>query len=354
MAAKLSEMGFIGTFRTPEAPTKEPESLQAQPEAVAVEAAPPVPAKRNFKTMRPSGAEALALLKSKVGNSGTMKMSPSAAMNDEVVFRRASNEPDPTINRRVSAHEQLVASKPQPSIPDTINRRVSNQEPKPAVTKAPEDDGRPSSLKRMYQRRLSVPVLDPLLTKFGAPSNDNSAHRLSVYQEILDTEHSYIFDLRVILSVFKAPLEQAILSGNSIISQDDINLLFGNIEDILNVNSELLIKLEKDRSVVHLSALIPTAFIFMEKKFDSYIPYCNAYSNMMERIQELMANNYKFKTFIDNCKTLEDCRNLDVVSFIIKPVQRICKYPLFFNDLMKVTNMFLLIFVNLFLLFRAS
>lgn len=39
-------------------------------------------------------------------------------------------------------------------------------------------------------------------------------------------------------------------------------------------------------------------------------------------------NSRPFRKFLDDCSRSPECRNLDLPGFLIKPVQRICKYPL--------------------------
>ena len=39
-------------------------------------------------------------------------------------------------------------------------------------------------------------------------------------------------------------------------------------------------------------------------------------------------NGRPFRKFLEDCSRQPQCRNLDLPGFLIKPVQRICKYPL--------------------------
>lgn len=41
--------------------------------------------------------------------------------------------------------------------------------------------------------------------------------------------------------------------------------------------------------------------------------------------------------FLQHCLLKPECRSLDLGSFLLKPVQRICKYPLLLKALLKVT-----------------
>ncbi len=45
-----------------------------------------------------------------------------------------------------------------------------------------------------------------------------------------------------------------------------------------------------------------------------------------------------FEAFLETAKNLPESRNLNVESFMIKPVQRITKYPLLFKELLKTSE----------------
>jgi hypothetical protein len=45
-------------------------------------------------------------------------------------------------------------------------------------------------------------------------------------------------------------------------------------------------------------------------------------------LDQLVSSNKKFVAFLEECLKLAPCRRLELKSFLIKPVQRICKYPL--------------------------
>jgi len=45
--------------------------------------------------------------------------------------------------------------------------------------------------------------------------------------------------------------------------------------------------------------------------------------------------NKLFKDFLKECKKKKECRSLDLPSFLIKPTQRLCKYPLLLQSLTK-------------------
>ena len=67
----------------------------------------------------------------------------------------------------------------------------------------------------------------------------------------------------------------------------------------------------------------------------SYTNYCGTYVAAIELLKSLRSKSSKFAKFIAGAEAHPSCRGLDLSSFLIKPPQRLCKYPLFFNDLLK-------------------
>jgi len=42
-----------------------------------------------------------------------------------------------------------------------------------------------------------------------------------------------------------------------------------------------------------------------------------------------LKDNEAFQTFLKQCFSRKECRNLSLPAFLIEPIQRLCKYPLF-------------------------
>ena len=74
--------------------------------------------------------------------------------------------------------------------------------------------------------------------------------------------------------------------------------------------------------------IIGKAFLQSAEFFKSYFQYCSNQPQQNKTISELNQNS-QFEAFIkERTSLIEDCRSLDLADFLIKPVQRVCKYPL--------------------------
>eukprot|EP00833_Pecoramyces_ruminatium_P015185 jgi/Orpsp1_1/1189217/evm.model.d7180000070373.1 len=69
-----------------------------------------------------------------------------------------------------------------------------------------------------------------------------------------------------------------------------------------------------------------------------YLLYCSNYAYALTKLENLKNTNRYFTKFLNTQLQRPESRCLRLDSFLIKPVQRICKYPLLLKELMKYTD----------------
>ena len=108
--------------------------------------------------------------------------------------------------------------------------------------------------------------------------------------------------------------------------------VFSNCETIKGVNEGLLAALQEDKGnedpVQHLAA----AFLRMAPFLRCYAEYCANFVTANEVLAKLRANSPKVDAAFQRA---EMAAKQTVGSMLIKPVQRLCKYPLLFRELCK-------------------
>ncbi|KAL6072759.1 Round spore [Balamuthia mandrillaris] len=149
--------------------------------------------------------------------------------------------------------------------------------------------------------------------------------RQQVTEEIISTEEDYVRDLDIIIDVFLKPLREG-----ELLNKTQIMNVFSNIEMIATVNKELFNNL-KTKSVGQ-------AFLSVVDYLKLYSVYCGNQENALNQINKLRSSNSEFDSFLEYCHSLPDLRSLDLYAFLIKPIQRICKYPLLLGELLKCTQ----------------
>nr|XP_057912243.1 pleckstrin homology domain-containing family G member 1 isoform X1 [Doryrhamphus excisus] len=146
-----------------------------------------------------------------------------------------------------------------------------------------------------------------------------------VVQEILDTERTYVQDLRSIVEDY---LENISNQPRLALSSEDKGSLFGNIKDIYHFNRDLLHHLEKCNAD---PVAIAECFVSKSEEFHIYTQYCTNYPRSVAVLTECMRNKALAKFFRERQESLR--HSLPLGSYLLKPVQRILKYHLLLHEI---------------------
>ncbi|KAM5177208.1 pleckstrin homology domain-containing family G member 3 isoform 3-T5 [Callospermophilus lateralis] len=168
-----------------------------------------------------------------------------------------------------------------------------------------------------------------------SPFNSRAAagpahHKLSylgrVVREIVETERMYVQDLRSIVEDYLLK----IIDTPGLLTPEQVSALFGNIESIYALNSQLLRDLDSCNSD---PVAVANCFVERSQEFDIYTQYCNNYPNSVAALTECMRDKQQAKFFRDRQELLQ--HSLPLGSYLLKPVQRILKYHLLLQEIAK-------------------
>eukprot|EP01137_Pigoraptor_chileana_P009051 Opistho-2@56727 len=158
-------------------------------------------------------------------------------------------------------------------------------------------------------------------------------HRQESIYETLKTEEDYVRDLKTIISVFIEPMRK-----QKIVSQKHLAVLFSNLEQLVPVNEELCGRLQLKTAENVIVEAVGDVFLTLAEFFKVYTLYCGNYDSALILYDKESKRNKSFKQFIDAATLREECRGLNLLSYLIKPVQRICKYPLLIREILRHTT----------------
>ncbi|XP_036754969.2 dynamin-binding protein isoform X4 [Manis pentadactyla] len=156
--------------------------------------------------------------------------------------------------------------------------------------------------------------------------------RAKVVEELLQTERDYIRDLEMCMERIMAPLQQAQVPNI------DFEGLFGNMEMVIKVSKELLADLE-------ISDAVGPVFLDHRDELEgTYKGYCQNHDEAIALL-EIYTKDEKIQKhlqdFLADLKSLYKewgCTNyINLGSFLIKPVQRVMRYPLLLMELLNST-----------------
>jgi len=164
--------------------------------------------------------------------------------------------------------------------------------------------------------------------------------RKQVLREIIDTELQYCNDLDTLAEVFMLPLT---FRGKEIgVSKGDVDVMFSNLELLINLNKQVLEQFEEQQEKAKRENLdimqgVGEVFKSMAPFMKMYTQYSANQPKALRRLEYLLKNNEKFKKCVDIATADPRCRGLQFGGYLIKPVQRVCKYPLLLRELLKHT-----------------
>ncbi|KAK7487689.1 hypothetical protein BaRGS_00021108, partial [Batillaria attramentaria] len=162
--------------------------------------------------------------------------------------------------------------------------------------------------------------------------------------ELLQTELSYISQIRVIIDVFKSCLLN--VQQESLLNEIETERLFSNIDKILESNCKLwqdsLCKvLEDARSHHHPlnpSIMKPSFTREFQKVVDPYTRYCMEQKQCLEYMKARHSDNDLFKIFVVWAEQQKQCNRLKLTDLLVKPMQRLTKYSLLLQAILRKTD----------------
>ncbi|XP_050393235.1 protein still life, isoform SIF type 1 isoform X3 [Patella vulgata] len=164
-----------------------------------------------------------------------------------------------------------------------------------------------------------------------------------VIMELIETERAYVKDLNCLTERYLEPLrEETFLTSN------EISQLFGNIQEIVVFQQQFLQSLEEaidleneffitDDTKIFRRVLFSLggSFLYYANHFKVYSSFCASHS----RSQKLLnpESNKALKEFLKS-RNPKQQHSATLESFLIKPIQRILKYPLLLQQLVNMSQ----------------
>ncbi|XP_075677033.1 dynamin associated protein 160 isoform X2 [Dermatophagoides pteronyssinus] len=162
--------------------------------------------------------------------------------------------------------------------------------------------------------------------------NFNETRRNLIF-ELISTEHDYIKDLYFVIENYANRIEKS-----QLISSKDFELIFNHLEDIYDVN-RLFFKDLSERLRESLNRDFNFCDLFhyyLEQMKPNYQKFFTNQINASKRLQNLIETNRSFENLLRQI-SIETKSHLPLSSYLIKPMQRITKYPLLIEKILQYT-----------------
>uniref|UniRef100_A0A3Q1EDJ9 TIAM Rac1 associated GEF 1a n=1 Tax=Acanthochromis polyacanthus TaxID=80966 RepID=A0A3Q1EDJ9_9TELE len=165
-----------------------------------------------------------------------------------------------------------------------------------------------------------------------------------VINELVETEKTYVKDLSCLIECYLTPLQK-----ESFLTQDELDVLFGNLGEMVEFQVEFLRTLEDGiRLVPDLDKLerveqfkkvlfsLGGSFLYYADRFKIYSAFCASHTKVPKVLAKAKTDP-DFKAFLAERNPRQQ-HSSTLESYLIKPIQRVLKYPLLLKELYSLTD----------------
>ncbi|CAL4121846.1 unnamed protein product, partial [Meganyctiphanes norvegica] len=156
--------------------------------------------------------------------------------------------------------------------------------------------------------------------------NMNLSLREKVLKEIIHTEETYLKHLEILDKYFAKPCLE-----KELISLQTHTFIFGELDALRHINEELYRQLNANDSNVG------QAFLHMAPFLKVYASYANNFQHALEVLQVNENKNETFKSWLSITESRPEVQT-KVASLLITPVQRVPRYRLLLEELLRHTS----------------
>lgn len=156
--------------------------------------------------------------------------------------------------------------------------------------------------------------------------------RTETARELLRSENIYVDSLRVIVEVFLTPLRKP----GSALSPWQVKAVFSEVEVIMNYTAILLDRVEKKLAAWTHNQCLGEIFLKLTDFLKVYTEYVYNFPKALTTFNSCKQKG-PFKSFLLECQTNPRCGEMDLLTYLNMPVQRIPYYVAIFQALLFYT-----------------
>ncbi|XP_067017115.1 rho guanine nucleotide exchange factor 28-like isoform X1 [Acropora muricata] len=163
--------------------------------------------------------------------------------------------------------------------------------------------------------------------------------RQDVIHELIQTEVHHVRTLKVMHKIFYMGM-----LNNLGMAQETVDLLLPRLDELLQINGDFLNQLKasegKDTIVDSIGDVLERQFSGENsaKMKSAYGEFCSSHIESVELYKRLTQKDKKFADFVKKCSLNKYCRRLSVPECITLVTQRLTKYPMLIEAIVKTTK----------------
>ncbi|CAM9593705.1 unnamed protein product, partial [Phaeothamnion confervicola] len=176
--------------------------------------------------------------------------------------------------------------------------------------------------------------------KTSGDRDKRRALRKNVARELMDTEDTYVRMLEALLStVIRPTMGQAGVKSPPV-TKEEANQLFGTlrVEEMLAINSAFRDQLKARMAGLSDDTCFGDLFVRFAPFLKMYVEYCTQHESTASRVSMTAVKNDRFRNLLARARADPKCQGLDAQSLLIMPIQRIPRYKLLLEGMLKNTD----------------
>ncbi|KAJ7344208.1 hypothetical protein JRQ81_000158 [Phrynocephalus forsythii] len=157
--------------------------------------------------------------------------------------------------------------------------------------------------------------------------------RQGYIHELIQTEEKYMDDLQLVIEVFQKQMAEA-----GCLSEAEMGLIFVNWKELIMSNTKLLkaLRVRKKTGGEKLPVQMIGDILAAElSHMQAYVRFCSCQLNGAALLQQKTDEEPEFKEFMKKLASDPRCKGMPLSSFLLKPMQRITRYPLLIKSILE-------------------
>uniref|UniRef100_A0A4W3I2U7 Intersectin 2b n=1 Tax=Callorhinchus milii TaxID=7868 RepID=A0A4W3I2U7_CALMI len=159
--------------------------------------------------------------------------------------------------------------------------------------------------------------------------------RQGYIHELIQTEERYLEDLQLVLEVFQKPMAES-----GLLTEAELGIIFVNWKELIMSSTKLFKALRVRKKTVgeKMPVQIIGDILAAElSHMQAYIRFCSCQLNGAGILQHRTDEEPEFKDFLKRLASNPSCKGMPLSSFLLKPMQRITRYPLIIKNILENT-----------------
>ncbi|XP_058407670.1 intersectin-2 isoform X1 [Diceros bicornis minor] len=159
--------------------------------------------------------------------------------------------------------------------------------------------------------------------------------RQGYLHELIQTEERYVDDLQLVVEVFQKPMMES-----GFLNEGEMALIFVNWKELIMSNTKLLkaLRVRKKTGGEKMPVQMIGDILAAElSHMQAYIRFCSCQLNGAALLQQKTDEDTDFKESLKKLASDPRCKGMPLSSFLLKPMQRITRYPLLIRSILENT-----------------